>query len=293
MKVPTRAVIPVAGLATRMQPLCRSIPKEMLPLGRRPVIHHAVEELHRGGAKDFLLVTGPRSSAIENYFSPNAPLDDELDRKGIPTGWYHGEKSLADCSFQSVIQRVPKSVSDAVYHAREFVDSQPFFLHMGDSVITGDDDYASRMVEAMTKYQASAVVLVHNMVLEDLCLHGVASTQRELEAGIFEIEYVIENPTPTEVTRTLGCAGRYLISARMIDTPLEEEPRIAPMGNLSAIFSSEGELAGPVIAVATKDSAKLYDTGTLNGYLEAMVAFALQDAEMGESLRARCRATTT
>jgi len=292
MKKITQAVIPVAGVATRIQPLGRAVPKELLPLGRRPVIHYVVEELVQAGVRDFCFITGSRTSAIEDYFSYDPILDTELQRKGIPTGWEHGDQNLAGCHFYYVRQGSPKGISDALYHARSFVGEEPFFLHMGDSVITEDEDHTLRMIHAYERYHAAAVVLVHRMEPTEISKHGSPIPVSHADKDVFEVQEIIEKPMDKEIAAPYGLTGRYLIATKMVDRPNEVEPRLSRIGGLGSIFPPAEEIKGPIVAVKTKPTARLHDAGTMTGYLYAQVRFAMHDPECGEQLRALIRQET-
>lgn len=260
-----------------MHPLSRVVPKELLPLGRKPVLHHVVEELAGAGVANFHLITSERTSAVERYFSDDSELDAALRKAGIPTGWHAGDEHLASLSFRFIRQDEPRGVSAAVHLARPFVAGKPFFLHMGDSVLTGDPDILNRMADLHERYGAACVVAVKEMPTKEISAHGTVVARGDTRADVFEIEGIIEKPAAHEITIQGGLSGRYLISTPMLTTPMMPEPRFSPFGGLGAIFPERGELEGPILAVWCREGATLHDIGTLDNYLRAQAFFAHQD----------------
>lgn len=135
-----KAVIPVAGMGTRMLPLTKSSPKEMLPLSRKPCLHHIVEELAAAGIKEVLFITGSRKTAIEDYFDQDVHLLNSLKMAGNDDLVKEISFDHWDISFFYTRQSVPAGLGDAVYQARDFVGRENFVVALGDSVITVDNN---------------------------------------------------------------------------------------------------------------------------------------------------------
>jgi len=283
MARPDRAVIPVAGLATRMYPLSRAIPKELLPLGRKPVLSHVVEELARAGVSRLQMITSERTRAIEQYFGPDEPLDRALSQAGLDRLWAAENEIRSRCSFHFVRQEAPRGLADAVHRARPFLAGRPFFLHMGDSVISGDPDLAERMIEAQERSGAAGVVAVHTMTGEHIRAGATVVPRSDPGRDTFEIEAVIEKPAQEEIVTGLGLVGRYLLVAPLLERP-RPEPRISLLGGLGGLFPDR--LDGPVLAVRCRPEAQVHDAGTLDGYLQAQAFFALHDERVGPAVRA-------
>ncbi|MCP4654910.1 MAG: NTP transferase domain-containing protein [bacterium] len=289
MNRPDRAVIPVAGLATRMHPLSRVTPKELLPLGRKPILHHVVEELARVGVTEFQMVISERTRAIERYFAPDPQLDPALLEAGLAPGWTAGNNDLSSCSFHFAHQDVPSGIADAVHRARAFVDRRPFFLHMGDSVLSGDPDLLERMADAHERYGAVCAVAIQRMPEKMIRARAAVVARGNPDAEAFEIERIIEKPAAHEIAIGAGLIGRYLISAPMLDAPRSEESHSSPIGGLQTIFPAPQQLTGPVIAIWCRPEAALHDAGTLDEYLRAQAFFALRDGSVGRDLLAMAR----
>jgi UTP--glucose-1-phosphate uridylyltransferase len=257
----------------------------MLPLGRRPVLHHVVSELATAGVIEFQMITSERTSAIERYFAEDTELDPVLSRAGLPAGWTAGDQSLSKLTFQYVRQERPLGISDAVHQARSFVHDAPFFLHMGDSVITGDPELLDRMSDVHQRNSAVCTIAIQRTSIERIKSHATIIPLGDPSSEAFEIEEIIEKPYVHEIAVPACVVGRYLISAPMLEVAQSSEPRHSPFGSLGAIFSEREKLTGPVMAVWCKPGARLHDVGTLDDYLCAQAFFALHDERIGQQMR--------
>jgi UTP--glucose-1-phosphate uridylyltransferase len=285
MKRPVRAVIPVAGLGTRMHPLSRAVPKELLPLGRKPVLHHVVSELAAGGVTTIELIISQRTSAIERYFADDPRLDAALRQAGMDDRWTAGDERLSELTFQFVRQEEALGIADAVHRSRAFVGGHAFFLHMGDSVMTGDPDLLERMTIAHERSNAVCTIAIQKMTESQIRSHGTVVARGDASSDVFEIDEIVEKPQENEIVVGAGLTGRYLISAPMLAAVSRPEPRRSPFGCLGGIFPDRDSLTGPVQAIWCKPGAKLHDTGNLDSYLMAQVFFAFRDERVGRETR--------
>ena len=131
----TNAVVPVAGLGTRLLPATKSQPKEMLPVGRKPVVQYVVEELERNGIKRILFVTGPNKYSIEDHFDTDPELIRSLRESCKEELLEELEFERAHIRFFYTRQKMQLGLGDAVLHAEEFAGHQPFVVALGDSII--------------------------------------------------------------------------------------------------------------------------------------------------------------
>src|SRR5918994_2391300 len=179
------AVVPVAGLGTRLLPATKSQPKEMLPVGRKPVVQYVFEELTAAGMKQILFVTGQGKASIENHFDANEELVQVLRETGK-------EELLADLAFDRAPvqffytrQRKALGLGHAVLTARSFVGDRPFAVALGDSIIgldsgsttltTGKSDVVARMARVFEKQNAAAVIAVEEVAPADAHRYGIVS----------------------------------------------------------------------------------------------------------------------
>src|SRR2546428_606239 len=154
------AVIPVAGLGTRLLPATKSQPKEMLPVGRKPVVQYVVEELTRVGITRVLFITGPGKASIENHFDLNADLVQTLRESGKEELLAALEYERATVQYFYTRQRQLLGLGHAVSCARSFVGNQPFVVALGDSIIGlhAESDVVQRMTRCYHEREAAAVI---------------------------------------------------------------------------------------------------------------------------------------
>src|SRR5512139_3694261 len=139
----TKAIVPVAGLGTRLLPATKSMPKEMLPVGRKPVVQYVAEELEAADVRQILLITGRRKQAIEDHFDADPELTAALQRAG-------NERLLEDLAYTNsetrffyTRQAEPRGLGDAVLYGAEFAGNDPCVVSLGDSIITGEREGAT------------------------------------------------------------------------------------------------------------------------------------------------------
>src|SRR3954452_3808194 len=190
------AVVPVAGLGTRLLPATKSQPKEMLPVGRKPVVQYVVEELTRVGITRVLFVTGPGKASIENHFDRNAELIQTLRESGREELLAALEFERSTAQYFYTRQRELLGLGHAVSCARSFVGAQPFVVALGDSIIGmhAESDVVRRMIRCYHEHEAAAVIAFEEVSPEEGSRYGIAKPQRD--GDLFEIADLIEKPSP-------------------------------------------------------------------------------------------------
>jgi UTP--glucose-1-phosphate uridylyltransferase len=279
------AVVPVAGLGTRLLPATKSQPKEMLPVGRKPVVQYVVDELTRGGIERILFVTGPGKTSIENHFDVNAELIQLLRESGK-------EELLSELSFERAPvryfftrQRRLLGLGHAVSCASSFVGDQPFVVALGDSIIgmNAQSDVVQRMTECYTDTGADAVVAFEEVPMRDIHRYGVAKPKQT--GDIFELEDVIEKPSIEEAPSNLAIAARYVLAPTIFNalsqTVAGKGGEIQLTDAIRLIIQGGGKVYG--VLLGKKEPR--YDIGNFESYFKAFVDFALADERVGDSLR--------
>jgi UTP--glucose-1-phosphate uridylyltransferase len=279
------AVVPVAGLGTRLLPATKSQPKEMLPVGRKPVVQYVVEELARVGMNRVLFITGPGKASIENHFD----LDGELIQVLRETG---KEELLAELEFERSAlqyfytrQRQTLGLGHAVLCARSFVGRVPFVVALGDSIIGlhAQSDVVRRMTSCFVERQAAAVIAFENVPRDEVRRYGIAKPADDGE--VFEIEDLIEKPSVEEAPSTLAIAARYVLSPAIFDVLEETQPGKGGEIQLTDAIRTVIRTGGRAFGVRLDASERRYDIGNFNAYFRAFVEFALADPRFGAPLR--------
>src|SRR5215510_6380928 len=170
------AVIPVAGLGTRLLPATKSQPKEMLPVGRKPVVQYVAEELSRVGMRRVLFVTGPGKASIENHFDRDGELIQTLRESGKEDLLAELEYERASVQYFYTRQRQLLGLGHAVLCARSFVGNQPFVVALGDSIIGmhAESDVVQRMTACFGEKQAAAVIAFEEVPSHEVGQYGIA-----------------------------------------------------------------------------------------------------------------------
>ena len=273
----TDAVIPVAGLGTRLLPATRSQPKEMLPVVDRPVVQYVVEELVRAGIARVLFVTGRRKRAIEDHFD----ADPEL-----------GEGPLLDprTGLQLFYARQPHpaGLGDALRHAESFADGRGIVVALGDTIIERRPRPApgivERLIESFSASGAAATVAVEQVSDDDVSRYGIVISSGE------DVERVVEKPGPGETDSRLAVAARYVLGPDVFGALREVQPDASGEVQVADALNRVIAAGGRVIAVPLAEGERRHDIGTTQSYCEVFLDHALTHPQYGPALRARAAA---
>lgn len=279
------AVVPVAGLGTRLLPATKSQPKEMLPVGRKPGVQYVVEELTRAKVKRLLFVTGPGKASIENHFDLNVELIQTLRETGKEDLLEALEFERAPVQFFYTRQRQLLGLGHAVLCAQPFVGELPFVVALGDSIIglNAESDIVCRMTQCFTEQKADAVVAFEQVPRAQLHQYGVAKPKDSGE--IFELDDVVEKPTPADAPSDLAVAARYVLAPRIFDALERTRPGKGGEIQLTDAIRLMIREGGRVLGVRLRPGERRFDIGNYDAYFRAFVEFALADEKHGRSLR--------
>ena len=288
MKKITHAVIPVAGFGTRMLPLSKSVPKELLPLGNRPSIHYVVEEAVAAGIKHIVLVGHAQKSAIENYFDINAELDNQLRAKGKDELADSLNWLPDDVTISMIRQGKPLGLGHAVLAARPIIGMNDFAVLLPDVVLdpfTTDmtTDNLAFMIDAFAKDKHSQI-LVDKVADEEVHKYGIAQLS-ESDNGAhdidnkadtntsFKIAGFVEKPNLADAPSRLAVVGRYVFSNHIFDY----------LANTKASVGGEIQLTDAIDALISQYGVNVttmrgdsYDAGDMRSYMQAFIYFAQQ-----------------
>ncbi|MCL4141921.1 UNVERIFIED_CONTAM: hypothetical protein GTU68_052944 [Idotea baltica] len=282
------AVVPVAGLGTRLLPATKSQPKEMLPVGRRPVVQYVVEELEKSGIKRILFVTGYGKSSIEDFFDVNQQLINNLRHTGK-------EEQLAELAFERneveyayTRQREQLGLGHAVLCAEPFIGRQPFVVALGDSILGlhAQSRIVERMIDTFEKTKADVVVAFEELDdPNEVVNYGIAKPKGPITGDVFDLDSMVEKPAVDEAPSNLAVAARYVFSPAIMD-----ELRLTKRGKGGEIQLTDAmqhvlKKGGKGVGMRLPKNESRYDIGNFGAYFEAFVDFALADPQFGDGLK--------
>jgi len=283
-----KVVVPVAGMGTRLLPATKSQPKEMLPVGRRPVVQYVVEELESAGLHQILFVTGRKKMAIEDHFD----ADPELVRLLSSGGGYALLEELkyteTEARFFYTRQSVPRGLADAVNHAREFVGDDHFVVALGDSIIKSRDGSSllQTMIASHLHSGAACTIAVEEVERSEVYRYGIVKPKGDIEPGEdFEVEDLIEKPRPEAAPSNLAIAARYVFSPALFEAIRRTAPDRNGELQLTDSIRLLLQLGHKVRAVRLRPGERRYDIGNFESYFKAFIDFALADEKYGYLVR--------
>ncbi len=286
MKV-RKAVIPAAGLGTRMLPATKTVPKEMLPLVDKPVIQYIIEEAVEAGIEDILVVTNRSKSAMDDYFDYYPELEERLERAGKDKELTEVRRAADLANIFYVRQKETKGLGHAIWRAKRFVGSEPFAVLLGDDIMRSRTPVIGQLIDGAERYGASAVG-VQRVSLDAIGKYSSVKLS-PLEKRIFSVSDMNEKPAPADVFSQYAILGRYVLSPAVFDI-LENQP--PGYGGEIQLTDSLRTLCKREKMVAVDFEGRRYDTGNLKGFLEATLDFSLDHPETGEWLRQYMREKT-
>lgn len=281
MKKVTKAIIPAAGLGTRMLPASKAIPKEMLPIVDKPAIQYIVEEAVSAGIKDILIITNRGKEAMENHFDHNFEMEHNLREKGNDEMLKVLEDvaNLANITF--LRQKETGGLGDAVYKAKSFISNEPFAVLYGDDVIVGDTPAISELLEVYNKHGGS-VVGVKQVDREQISKYCTLDVKM-LSDTVMEVHDMIEKPREDQIMSLYAILGRCILQPEIFEI-LERIPKGA--GGELQLTDAMAEYARTSKMFGVEFSGKRYDMGSKLGFLIANIENGLKNPETRDDLTA-------
>lgn len=276
-----KAIIPAAGLGTRLLPNTKSIPKEMLPLVDKPVIQYIVEEAVAAGVEQILIITNRGKNPIEDYFDYAPDLEERLlrDGKRDEARVVREVADMADVFF--LRQKETKGLGHAIWRAKSFVGDEPFGILLGDDIMLSEKPVLKQLVEAAEANSCSAIA-VREVPDELIVKYSSVKLEEKLADRVYRISDMNEKPTLAEKLSQYAILGRYVLTPAIFDILEHTAP-----GRNNEIQLTDGmkELVHREPMCAVDFEGRRYDTGNLKGYLESIIDFALKNEEAGPWLR--------
>ena len=279
MKV-TKAIIPAAGLGTRVLPASKSIPKEMLPIVDKPAIQYIVEEAVQSGITDILIITNRGKSPMEDHFDRALELEERLLASG-KTELYDEIVSITEmANIQYIRQKETKGLGHAVWCAKSFVGDDPFAVMYGDDVIISDLPACGQLCRAYEEF-GLATVGMKEVTAEQILKYSSLKTE-PIRDNLFRVTDMIEKPRPDQVLSLYSILGRCVLPPKIFDILENTAPGA---GGEIQLTDAMLQLARTEGMIGVDYIGTRYDMGNKLGILQASVEVGLKHPEIGAELR--------
>lgn len=287
---PVRTVIfPVGGFGTRFLPATKSMPKEMLPVVDKPIIHYAFEEAQAAGIEKFIFVTGRNKNAISNHFDHSYELQSHLSKKNkqkeleLTQSWLPAPGNIMFTRQQEML-----GLGHAVWCARNMVGNEPFAVILADDMILSGTPCLKQMLDAYTKTGGN-MFAVQDVPREKTNQYGIVDIDPAATAHprVVRARSVVEKPKPEDAPSTLSVIGRYILQPEIFDVLASQKPGAGGEIQLTDAIQT---LTASQPTYGYRFEGTRYDCGQRLGYVMANLAFALQDKELSGSLRPEIQA---
>ena len=274
-----KVVIPVAGWGTRSLPATKNIPKEMLPIFKKPVVQYVVEEAQAAGINTVVLVTSQNKTIIEDHFDHNLTLENLLERKG-KTELLKEVRAVAEMvDIIAVRQKVQLGLGHAVLCAREVCKNEPFAVMVGDDLMFGKEPGIKQLLD-VARTENMAVVGVIEVPENKVDRYGIIQGE-EYMPGVYRVRNLVEKPALGTAPSRLAIVGRYVLVPEIFDYLEKLEPGVG--GELQLTDALQG-LADKNRLLAVKLRGQRFDAGDWVEYLTANIYFALHDEDLHDDL---------
>jgi UTP--glucose-1-phosphate uridylyltransferase len=275
-----KAVLPVAGLGTRVLPASKVIPKEMLPLVDKPTLQYIVEEAVSAGIEEIIFVTSRSKRSIEDHFDAFPELEAVLEKKGKRRELeeLHHIERMAE--YVAVRQPQPLGLGHAILCAKDLVGDEPFVVMLGDDLVAPETPCLPRMIELYENYGGS-VLSLFVCPPEQISVFGVASV-KDLADDAVKVNFLVEKPKQEEAPSDLALAGRYVLTPDIFALLEETQPGAGGEIQLTDAIQMQAAAGN---CYGLRFNGVRYDTGNPLGYLTTSIAYALKRPEIAPGLR--------
>lgn len=276
-----KAVLPVAGLGTRVLPGTKMVPKELLNVVDRPILAYTVAEARAAGIEHFVFVTGRGKQAIEDYFDHHVELEAQLAAKGKTDQL---DELLAELprpgEMSFVRQMQPLGLGHAVWCARDVVGDEPFAVLLPDDIVDGETSCLKQLVDAFGQTGGN-LVAVEEVPHQETRKYGVIDPAGR-DGRLISMKGMVEKPSPDQAPSNLAIIGRYILQPEIFDLLSAQEKGAGGEIQLTDAMAS---LIGKQPFHGVTFDGRRFDCGSKAGYIEANLALALEREDIGAHIR--------
>ena len=277
-----KVVIPVAGKGTRFLPATKELPKEMIPIINKPMIQYVVEEAINSGVEEVIFVTSRGKEAIEDYFSRNKTLEKFLEEKQKFPELEMCKKIGEMVTYRTVIQNEQLGLGHAILCAEDLIGSENFGVILGDDLILSREPVLKQLMEVSKINDDKSVIGVMEIDPSDTKKYGVISgSALDNDPRTLKLDAMVEKPEPLKAPSNLATPGRYIFTPKIFEF-LKEIKR--GVGGEYQLTDAINLLCQEEKFFAHKFKGDRFDTGNIQGYLEATIEFALREEDTRETM---------
>ncbi len=268
-----KAIIPIAGKGTRFLPATKEIAKEIIPIINVPMIHYIVKEAVDAGIEQVIFVTASGKFAVEDYFDRNQELEAFLERNNKMKELELIRKIGSMVDVTSVRQKEQLGLGHAVLCAKSMIGDEPFAVLLGDDIVINDNPAIKQLMDLSLQNNGASVIGVMEVPNDQTSKYGIVKGDI-VDERTLRMTGMVEKPRPEDAPTNLATPGRYVLSPEIFEI-LEKIPRGA--GNEYQLTDAISVLCQKRDVFAYKFEGERFDTGSLPGYLDATIDFALKD----------------
>jgi UTP--glucose-1-phosphate uridylyltransferase len=290
---PVRKVIfPVGGLGTRFLPATKSMPKEMLPVVDKPLIHYAFEEARAAGIEQFIFVTGRNKHAIEDHFDHVYELQSHLSKKEkresllMTSDWLPEAGAIAFTR-----QQEPRGLGHAVYCARHLIGDEPFAVILADDLIHSKTPCLKQMLKTYATHGGN-ILAAMDIPRAQTGSYGIIDTDtraKTVDARVVKARGLVEKPAPKQAPSTLSIIGRYILQPEIFSVLAKQSPG---SGGEIQLTDAIHRLSAQQPVYGYRFEGTRYDCGSVAGFVTANLAYALAREDLRAPIRAAVRTLT-
>ncbi len=282
-----KAVFPVGGLGTRFLPATKSVPKEMLPVAAKPLIQHAYEEALEAGIEQFIFITGRNKNAINNHFNHAYELQSilsEKDQKDMLSQVKDWLPSSGNVMF--IPQNDALGLGHAVWCARNIIGEEPFAVLLADEMVLNKPGALKQMINAYNKHGGNFLA-VSEVEKKDTYKYGIIDPEKnskKQDSQVISLKGMVEKPDPKKAPSNLSITGRYILQPAIFKHLDKAIGNYQGDGEIQ-ITDAMSKMLKTEKFYAYKFSGLRFDCGARLGFLEANIAYALEDKAMKKDIK--------
>ena len=275
------AIFPVGGLGTRFLPATKSMPKEMMPIANKPLVQYAFEEAKACGVEKFIFITGRNKNTIANHFDHAYELESKLDEAGKINeikkviGWMPNAGQIA-----FIRQQQPKGLGHAILCAKNFIaNDEPFVVILADELLMPSESKGqlSLMMEKYSQNPLSSIIGVDEVAYEDVSKYGIIKTEND-----DKVIDMVEKPLASQAPSRYAINGRYILQPKIFSYL---ESTMEGVGGEIQLTDALKKMCYDFPFYFVKNPQARFDCGNVLGYLEANLAFALNDVKISAEVK--------